>query len=92
MCEQATKLGVKTEFSQNVGEPSRMICDIARNWEADVIVIGRRGRRGISEFVMGSVSNYVFHHAHCSVFIVQRKVTNPQEIDKERTEKAEVLR
>ncbi len=71
LCEEATKLGVKAEFSQNIGEPSRMICDIARNWQADLIVIGRRGRRGISEFLMGSVSNYVLHHAHCSVFTVQ---------------------
>ncbi|MGB3758397.1 MAG: universal stress protein [Rivularia sp. (in: cyanobacteria)] len=71
LCEEATKLGVKTEFSLNIGEPSRMICDIARNWQADVIVIGRRGRRGISEFLMGSVSSYVLHRAHCSVFIVQ---------------------
>ncbi len=46
LCEQATKLGVKTEFSQNIGEPSQMICDIARNWEADVIVVGRRGSSG----------------------------------------------
>lgn len=59
LCEEATKLGVKTEFSLNIGESSRMICDIAQNWQADVIVIGRRGRRGISELLMGSVSNYV---------------------------------
>ncbi|AFY56370.1 universal stress protein UspA-like protein [Rivularia sp. PCC 7116] len=92
MCKQATELGVKAEFSQNIGEPSRMICDIARNWEADVIVIGRRGRRGISEFIMGSVSNYVLHHAHCSVFIVQGKIADFKEIHEERAEKAEVLR
>ncbi|MEA5596895.1 universal stress protein [Rivularia sp. UHCC 0363] len=71
LCEQSTQLGVETEFSQNIGEPCQMICNMALNWEADVIVIGRRGRRGISELFLGSVSNYVLHHAPCSVLTVQ---------------------
>lgn len=79
LCEQVTELGVETEFSQNIGEPSQMICNMARNWEADVIVIGRRGRRGISEFLLGSVSNYVLHHAPCSVLTVQGIIHHSQE-------------
>lgn len=89
LCEQSTKLGVKTEFSQNVGSPSKIICDIARTWEADVIVIGRRGHRGISEFLMGSVSNYVLHHAPCSVFTIQGIIQNDKEVRV--TEKVEIL-
>jgi nucleotide-binding universal stress UspA family protein len=81
LCEQATELGVKAEFSLNIGEPSRMICDIARNWQADVIVIGRRGRRGISELLMGSVSNYVLHHAHCSLFTVQGIASDEEKVE-----------
>ncbi|MBE9212393.1 universal stress protein [Plectonema cf. radiosum LEGE 06105] len=77
--EEVSKLGVETEFSQNIGEPSQMICDMARNWEADVIVIGRRGRRGISELLLGSVSNYVLHHAPCSVLTVQGIIDHPDE-------------
>ena len=69
--EQAKKLGIVTEFSLHIGEASRTICDVAHNWGADLIVIGRRGRRGLSEFFLGSVSNYVLHHAPCSVMIVQ---------------------
>ncbi len=79
LCEQATQLGVKTEFSQNVGEPCRIICDMARNWQADIIIIGRRGRRGISELLLGSVSNYVLHHASCSVLTVQGTIENADE-------------
>ncbi|MFM7578374.1 MAG: universal stress protein, partial [Microcystaceae cyanobacterium] len=36
----------------------------------DVIVVGHRGRWGLSEILLGSVSNYVFHHAHCPVLVV----------------------
>ena len=89
LCEQATQLGVKAEFSQNIGEPSRIICDMAKNWEADLIVIGRRGRRGISELFMGSVSNYVLHHAPCSVLTVQGIIHDTQRVD--RTEKVEAI-
>lgn len=89
LCQQATQLGVKAEFSQNIGEPSRTICDIAKNWDADVIVIGRRGRRGISELLMGSVSNYVLHHAFCSVFTVQGIIPSDKEIGQ--TKKVEIV-
>ena len=89
LCDKATQLGVKTEFSQNMGEPCQMICDMARNWDADVIIIGRRGRRGISELLMGSVSNYVLHHAHCSVLVVQGIIVDTEE--KQETAKVEII-
>ncbi len=47
---------------------------MARNCGADVIVMGRRGHSGLSELILGSVSNYVLHHAPCSVLIVQYPV------------------
>ncbi|MEA5574674.1 universal stress protein [Calothrix sp. UHCC 0171] len=79
LCSTAAQKGVKTEFTQNLGDPGRIICEIARNWQADVIILGRRGRVGLSEFFLGSVSNYVLHHAHCSVLAVQGiAVTLPQ--------------
>ena len=73
-CEQATKLGIVAEFNQYIGEASRTICDVARNWGADLIIMGRRGRRGLNEFFLGSVSSYVLHHAPCSVLVVQSPV------------------
>ncbi|PMB19165.1 universal stress protein UspA [Fischerella thermalis CCMEE 5205] len=69
--DQAIAKGVTTEYTQNFGEPGRVICEVAQSWKADLIMIGRRGRRGISEFFLGSVSNYVLHHAPCSVLTVQ---------------------
>ncbi len=71
LCESATSSGVKAEFTLNIGEPSKRIYDISRSWNADLIVIGRRGRRGLTEMFLGSVSNYVVHHAPCSVLTVQ---------------------
>jgi nucleotide-binding universal stress UspA family protein len=71
LSKRAASVGVTAQFTQNLGDPGRVICDMARNWEADLIIVGRRGRVGLSEFFLGSVSNYVLHHAHCSVLTVQ---------------------
>lgn len=71
LAAQANAEGVNAEFTQNAGNPGRNICNLARTWKADLIVMGRRGHSGLSELVLGSVSNYVLHHAPCSVLVVQ---------------------
>ena len=70
----ATQAGVNTEFSQHLGNPSRVICDTAQTWDADLIVLGRRGHSKVDELILGSVSNYVFHHAACSVLTVHGQI------------------
>ncbi len=68
---EAKNAGVDAEFTQTWGKPGRDICELARTWPAEVIFIGSRGLTGLKEMLMGSVSNYVTHHAPCSVFIVR---------------------
>ncbi len=74
LASQAISVGISTELSQNHGSPGQTICDLALNWSADLIVMGRRGRSGINELILGSASNYVLHHACCSVLVVQHLV------------------
>jgi nucleotide-binding universal stress UspA family protein len=69
--EKAIQAGVTVEYTQNPGAPGKMICKLADSERADLVVIGRRGHSGWNEFIAGSVSNYVMHHAPCSVLIVQ---------------------
>jgi nucleotide-binding universal stress UspA family protein len=59
------------EFRQIMGSPGHCICRMAHQWGADLIVMGSRGRSGLRELVMGSVSNYVLHHGPCDVLIVR---------------------
>lgn len=72
---EATQQGVQAEYQQIMGSPGHTICKIASDYQADLIAIGHRGRSGLSELLLGSVSNYVLHHAHCNVLVVQ----HPQE-------------
>lgn len=69
--QKAIAEGITPEWDLKVGEPGRWIRDIAKSWNADLIVIGRRGLKGITEMFLGSVSNYIVHHVHSSVLIVQ---------------------
>lgn len=78
---QAIAAGVEMEFTQSIGDPGRMICELAETWQSDLIVVGRRGVSGVREFFGGSVSNYVLHHADCHVLTLQDQVTtkrNPE--------------
>lgn len=71
--EQATAMGIPTESKCEVGHPGALIRDLAKDWNADLIVMGRRGLSGLQEVFLGSVSNYILHHAPCSVLIVHQE-------------------
>ncbi|MGF1602973.1 MAG: universal stress protein [Thermosynechococcaceae cyanobacterium] len=67
--EQAQTEKIATEIHQEIGRPGHVICAIARKQKIDLIMIGNRGHSGLSEVVLGSQSNYVMHHAPCSVLV-----------------------
>lgn len=69
-CQVATNQGVWTDFICEVGDTGSWICDLARRWEAELIVIGHGGKQGLKERLFGSITNYVVQHTPCSVMIV----------------------
>jgi nucleotide-binding universal stress UspA family protein len=69
--EQAKACGVKAETLQNYGDSGPLICEAAKNWSADAILMGRNQKSLLTEILLGSTSNYVIHHAHCSVMVIQ---------------------
>lgn len=52
--------------------PKELILSEAAEWGAELIVAGSHGRRGVSRFLLGSVSEAVALHAQCSVEIIRR--------------------
>lgn len=69
--EQVNLAGINCQSECHVGNCNLGISDRAKDWNADLLIIGRRGRKNISEMFLGSVSNYFIHHAPCSVLVVQ---------------------
>ncbi|HVZ56529.1 MAG TPA: universal stress protein [Chitinophagaceae bacterium] len=59
------------------GPVAKTILHAARQWEADVIVLGTHGRTGLSHLVLGSVAEHVVRHATIPVLIIS--VKNPPE-------------
>ncbi len=72
--ERAKESCVKTEILQNYGDSGPLICEAAKNWSADTILLGRNQKSTLSEILLGSTSNYVLHHTSCSVLVVRSPV------------------
>jgi len=53
------------------GDPKSKIIDQATEWNAELIVLGSHGWKGINRFLMGSVSEAVVRYAPCSVEVVR---------------------
>lgn len=60
--------GLDCEVRSIEGPAARVLVDAAR--DADLLVVGSRGRGGFASLLLGSVSNQCAHHASCPVVIV----------------------
>jgi nucleotide-binding universal stress UspA family protein len=69
--ERLRSAGFAASTSVREGDPKMAILECATEWRADLIVVGSHGRKGVTRFVLGSVSEAVARHAHCSVEIVR---------------------
>jgi nucleotide-binding universal stress UspA family protein len=66
--DKAKAMGLRTVSEAREGDPADVLCDIAEQHGADVLVVGNRG---MQRRVLGSVPNSVSHKAPCSVMIVK---------------------
>jgi nucleotide-binding universal stress UspA family protein len=65
--------GVASELkviSAVAGGPAHVIADVAREQNADVIVVGTRGHRQIASLIIGSVTHKLLHMTPCPVLAV----------------------
>lgn len=77
-CEKAADIlkrhtaGINVVITTEVlkGLADQQIVELAREWGADLIVVGSHGR-GFWGRMLGSVSDGVVHHAPCSVLVVR---------------------
>ena len=58
-------------------DPADLIADVARDTEADVIVVGTRGHGRVAGMLLGSVTQRLLHVAPCPVLAVPSKVAVP---------------
>ncbi|KAA8543102.1 hypothetical protein F0562_021403 [Nyssa sinensis] len=54
------------------GDARNVLCEAVEKHHASMLVVGSHGYGAIKRAVLGSVSDYCAHHAHCSVMIVKK--------------------
>ncbi|KAB5527438.1 hypothetical protein DKX38_021285 [Salix brachista] len=54
------------------GDARNVLCEAVDKHHASILVVGNHGYGAIKRAVLGSVSDYCAHHAHCTVMIVKR--------------------
>ena len=67
------RAGFQVDTSVVEDEIRGAILDFAKDWKADLIVLGSHGRRGLTRLLLGSVAESVARHAPCSVWIVRQR-------------------
>lgn len=72
---QLTKFFAESDLSISAevlfGSPGSRIVETARDFGAELIVVGSHGHNRLERLLLGSVSDSVVHHAPCSVLVVR---------------------
>jgi nucleotide-binding universal stress UspA family protein len=61
-----------TTHMVRIGQPADVIVQAAKDWPADLIVIGSHGRSGFGRVLLGSVAESVAREAPCPVLVVRK--------------------
>lgn len=64
---------VRGKFRTHGGKPGQVVCKIAQEEGAAIIVCGTRGQGTVRRTLMGSVSDYIVHHSHVPVLVCRYK-------------------
>ncbi|VAI14242.1 unnamed protein product [Triticum turgidum subsp. durum] len=54
------------------GDARNVLCEAVERHHAEMLVVGNHGYGAIKRAVLGSVSDYCTHHAHCTVMVVKK--------------------
>jgi len=66
----ARRSKIEVTTHHEAGNPAKALVTIAEKVDADLIVVGNRGMKGLKGKVLGSVPNEVSHRARCAVLIL----------------------
>ncbi|EDO45800.1 predicted protein [Nematostella vectensis] len=70
---KAETASLKAKIEVRGGKPGETICQCSKDEHCDLILMGSRGLGSIRRTILGSVSDYVLHHAHVPTIIIPKK-------------------
>jgi nucleotide-binding universal stress UspA family protein len=74
----ARAAGARPIRERALGRPEYAILEAAGRERSDLVVVGSRGLSGLARMMLGSVSEYVATHAHCSVLVVRPRAAGAE--------------
>ena len=72
-CKPLKVAGIRYRAVMEDGRAASVIADVAERENADIIVVGRRGRGGVAELLLGSTSHELVLHSKQPVLVVSAK-------------------
>jgi nucleotide-binding universal stress UspA family protein len=68
-CPKEVEKGVNVDHRVVEGHPVQQILQVAREVQADLIVLGTHGHRGLLHWFKTNITDHIVRDAHCSVLI-----------------------
>ncbi len=69
--EVARRAKIEVQTHHESGDPAKALVAVATREEADLVVVGNKGMKGVKRLIFGSVPNEVAHNAPCAVLILK---------------------
>jgi nucleotide-binding universal stress UspA family protein len=76
-CKRLRASGLRYRTVMRDGRPASVIAEVADDENADIIVVGRRGRGGVAELVLGSVSHELAVHSKRPLLLIEPEAPKP---------------
>lgn len=68
--DEMNETDIKITHVIREGSPAKVILEVAREEDVDLIVMGSSGKSGFDRFIMGSVADKVVNSAKCAVLVI----------------------
>jgi nucleotide-binding universal stress UspA family protein len=76
LTEMIRERGVRSEVTTAHGDPAFQVLQVARDGQADLIVMATHGQNGVSRVVLGSVTEAVLHATPCPLLIIPARAAS----------------
>lgn len=70
VASRARSAGITVEVHAGTGDAADRILEVAREVDANLIVVGNKGIGSLRRFVLGNVPSKVVHNSPCSTYVV----------------------
>lgn len=71
LIDEENMQGIVADYVIYEGFAEECIIDYAKRKEADIVIMGSHGRRGLKRMILGSVAEHVIRRAPCPVLVIK---------------------